>query len=162
MLVNENRNFEKTIDFEFFAWYNKFISLMEEKRFPCLVHGNETRDKLPYDGKPIGGFMSKASIHKIQETEAQAEAMIADARRRAQDAIAEAEKSGRLALESAERETAESLSAMLGQIRERTNSMRERQAAESEEAAAELRQSVSLRRKAAEKIVIRGFERKCR
>ena len=88
--------------------------------------------------------------------------MIADARRRAQDAIAEAEKSGRLALESAERETAESLSAMLGQIRERTNSMRERQAAESEEAAAELRQSVSLRRKAAEKIVIRGFERKCR
>lgn len=106
--------------------------------------------------------MSRESINRIQTAESQAEKLIADARRQAQDAIAEAEKNGKLACENAERETAETLSAMLTQIRTRTDAMRERQAAESEAEAAALRQSVSLRRKAAEKIVIRGFEKKCR
>ena len=106
--------------------------------------------------------MSRESINKIQEAEAQAEQLLADARRRAQDAVAEAEKNGKLACETAERETAESLAEMLAKIRTRTDALQERQVAESEEAVKALRQSVSLRRKAAEKIVIRGFEKKCR
>ena len=106
--------------------------------------------------------MSREPINKIQEAEAQAEQLLADARRRAQDAVAKAEKDGKLACEAAERETAESLAEMLAKIRTRTDAMQERQAAESEAELEALRKSVSLRRKAAEKIVIRGFEQKCR
>ncbi len=106
--------------------------------------------------------MSRESIHKIQEAEAQAEQLLADARRRAQDAITQAEQNGRLACENAERETVEIRAEMLEKIRVRTAAMQERQTAENEAEAEALRQSVSLRRKAAEKIVIRGFEKKCR
>lgn len=106
--------------------------------------------------------MSRESILKIQETEQQAERMIADARARAQEMIAAAEAEGRALCADTERETAASLAAMLEQIRERTVVMSERMANESLAEVDELKKNVSLRRKIAEKIIIRGFDRKCR
>lgn len=106
--------------------------------------------------------MSRESILKIQETEQIAEEIIADARARAQKMIEAAEAEGRALCETTERETEASLDAMLEQIRERTVSVSERMENESLAQVEELKRNVSLRRKIAEKIIIRGFDRKCR
>ena len=106
--------------------------------------------------------MSRESILKIQETEELAEQIVAEARARAQEMIASAESDGRTLCATIEQETAESLAVMLDQIRERTVGMTERMSNESLSEVDELKKNVSLRRKIAEKIIIRGFERKCR
>ena len=106
--------------------------------------------------------MSRESILKIQETEDLAEQIVAEARTRAQEMIASAESDGRTLCATTERETAESLAVMLDQIRERTVGMAERMSNECLSEVDELKKNVSLRRKIAEKIIIRGFERKCR
>ena len=106
--------------------------------------------------------MSRESILKIQETEQLAERMVADARARAQAMIAEAEAEGKALCATTEQETAQSLAVMLKQIRERTEGMMERMENKSIEEVNEMKRNVSLRRRIAEKIIIRGFERKCR
>ena len=106
--------------------------------------------------------MSRESILKIQETERLAERTLEDAGTRAQEMIAQAEAEGRALCATTEQETAASLSAMLEQIHERTVVMTERMANEALEEVNELKRNVSLRRKIAEKIIIRGFDRKCR
>ena len=106
--------------------------------------------------------MSRESILKIQETEQLAEKIVADARARAEEMIAAAEAEGRALCAKTETETSASLAVMLEQLRERTEGMSERMETESLAQIEELKKNVSLRRKIAEKIIIRGFDRKCR
>ncbi len=106
--------------------------------------------------------MSRESIMKIRETEEKADRIVAEAKHRAQEMIEQARLDGRSLCEATERETAVSLKAMLSEIRTRTDSMSERFDAESSEEVAALMRNVSLRRKVAEKIIVRGFEKKCR
>ena len=106
--------------------------------------------------------MSRESILKIQETERAAEKIVADAQARAQEMIAAAEAEGRALCTTTEAEAAASLAAVLEQLRERTDGLLERMANERIAQVEEMKKNVSLRRKIAEKIIIRGFERKCR
>ena len=106
--------------------------------------------------------MSRESILKIQETERIAEKIVADAQARAQQMIDTAEAEGRALCATTEEETSASLAAMLTQLRDRTEGMSERMANESLAQIEEMKKNVSLRRKIAEKIIIRGFDRKCR
>ena len=64
--------------------------------------------------------------------------------------------------ERIERETIEQLAQMFEKLRERAVSMGERMEAENAEMIEELKKQVDLRRKIAEKIIIRRFEEKCR
>ena len=106
--------------------------------------------------------MSREAILKIKETEEEAERILSEARARAQELVADAEDEGRRLCQVTEAETAAQLADMLSQIRERTVTMNERVASETEQEVEALRKEVSLRRKSAEKIIIRGFESKWR
>jgi len=106
--------------------------------------------------------MSRESILKIQETEEEAERLIAEARELAKKLVADAQRNGKESLRVAEEESRAAAAEMLGQIRERTAQLGERLDSESQEACEELRRTVQLRRKAAEKVIMRGVEAKCR
>ena len=106
--------------------------------------------------------MSKESILKIKETEALAEQMISDARVRAQKILEDARAEGIADCDHTETQTAAELSSMLNQIRARTVTMSERMAEESDEEIAQMREQVTLRRRIAEKIILRGVVKKCR
>ena len=106
--------------------------------------------------------MSRESILKIRETEDEAERIVAEARARAHEMILEAEQKGRDLCRRAEDETAAEMRAMLDQIRERTASVAARMAEENVADSEEMRNTVALRRRVAEKIIVRGFEAKCR
>ena len=106
--------------------------------------------------------MSRESILKIKEAEERADRMVEDAREQVRQMLRRAEAEGQALCQSAERETAAELAEMLAQLRERTAQMRERMESEGTEEAEALEQSVSLRRKIAEKIIIGGLERTCR
>ena len=106
--------------------------------------------------------MSRESMIKIKETEERAEAIIAEARERAREMLARAEADGKVLCETTERETAAELSAKMDRVRERTAQNAEQSGVRCAEETEELKKSVSLRRKMAEKIVVRGFEKRCR
>ena len=106
--------------------------------------------------------MSRESILKIKEAEARADRLIAGAKEQAQEMLRQAEAEGQALCDKTERECTAELSAMLGQLRERTLQMRERMEAEAREEAEALEASVSLRRKVAEKIIVGGLGRICR
>lgn len=119
-----------------------------------------TQKRKPDD--PAGGVMSKESILKIKETEAEADRIVEDARRAAQEMIAAAEREGRELCENTEQEMLAKRAEMLRQIEEKTAQMNERVMEEAKEQSEELKRNVKLRRKAAEKIIIRGLDAKCR
>ncbi|MBQ7346794.1 MAG: hypothetical protein IJW55_02460 [Clostridia bacterium] len=106
--------------------------------------------------------MSRESIIQIKKTEETAARMVAEARERAKEMIARAEADGQAMCAATEKETAAELAAMMVQLRERTAQTSERIGAESVEEAAELKKTVALRRKMAEKMILRGFDQKCR
>lgn len=106
--------------------------------------------------------MSKESILKIKEVESQAERIVEEARLQAQEMVEKAEREGKLLCEKAETETLENRNAMLQRIDEKTAQLAEQSMEEAKAEAEELRRSVSLRRKSAEKIIIRGLDSKCR
>ena len=106
--------------------------------------------------------MSRESILKIQETEEEAVRLIADARERAKQLVADAQREGKESLRIAEEESHVAAAEMLSEIRERTAQLGERLDTESQEACEEMRRNVQLRRKAAEKVIMRGVEAKCR
>jgi vacuolar-type H+-ATPase subunit H len=106
--------------------------------------------------------MSRESILKIKEAEARADRLVAGAKEQARDMLRQAEAEGQALCDKTECECTAELSAMLGQLRERTAQMRERMEAEAHEEIEALEASVSLRRKVAEKIIIGGLERICR
>ncbi len=106
--------------------------------------------------------MSRESILKIRETEEAANRMIADARQKAEQMVSEAETNGKSLCKKTEEETAAAMRTMLDEIRERTQALTERLDGESEEEVQQLQKTVSLRKKIAEKMIIRGFDLKWR
>ena len=107
-------------------------------------------------------LMSRESIQKIQEAEARAERLVEDAKQRARAMQADAERQGREECDRIEEETVASLRTVMEQLRERNEAMSERMKTEAEEEAKNLRDDSALRRRSAEKIVIRGLMSKCR
>ena len=106
--------------------------------------------------------MSRESILRIRETEDEAARIVREAQERARATVAAAEAAGRKLCEDTERDTASALAETLGQIRARTEALAERIEAESAEEIEELEKQVALRRKIAEKIIVREVEKKCR
>lgn len=106
--------------------------------------------------------MSRESILRIREVEAEAEAIIARARAEAKETLANAEREGRELLGKTEADGLAASAQMLAEIRERTEQLGVRLEEDSRTECAELQKSVQLRRKAAEKVIMRGVEAKCR
>ena len=106
--------------------------------------------------------MSRETILKIKETEAEAARIIEEAEAKAKVMRAEAEEAGKTLCRTAERERSEELNGMLEQIRLKTEQMAEHVLAETKEEATAVAATARLNRKSAEKIVIRGLDAKCR
>ncbi len=106
--------------------------------------------------------MSRESIKIIQQKEQEAERIVQEARERAAKMVAEAEANGAELCESTEAETIATAKQVIVQLRERAETMRERLNNEANEEAAEIVRQASLRKRSAEKIVIRGLASKCR
>lgn len=106
--------------------------------------------------------MSRESILKIRETEDTAQKTVEAAKARAREMLEEAEREGKELCARTEAEVAAEYAAVLEKIRERSLLLAEKNQAETDEEIAKLRREVSLRRRIAEKIIIRGLESKCR
>lgn len=106
--------------------------------------------------------MSRGTIELIQNAEDRAEATVAEARRTAEALRVNAEREGEIYCKTTREESAKELAATLEQIRTRAMSMTERLAEEAREEAEALRVAVALRRRIAEKNVMRGLMSKCR
>lgn len=106
--------------------------------------------------------MSRESIIKIKEAEESAERIVAEARERAKEMIAHAEADGQALCEATERETAAENAAKLAELRARAGQTAERLNGENAKATEEMKKRVALRRRIAEKIILRGFDKKCR
>ncbi len=106
--------------------------------------------------------MSRGTIELIQAAEERAEATVAEARRTAEALRTDAAREGEAYCKNAGEESAKELSATLEQIRIRAASMTERMQEDAREEAEALRAAVALRRRIAEKTVMRGLMSKCR
>ena len=106
--------------------------------------------------------MSKETMDRIREAEAQADRKIADAEAQAAKWKAEAEAAGRKVCENAEKSAASDLNASLEQARNQAQALTKEAldlaAREAETISANAEQA----RAAAERIVIGGLEAKCR
>ena len=107
-------------------------------------------------------LMSRESIKMVKETEQEAERILREAQERAEQMIAEAEANGAALCESTEAQTIAAAKEVIVQLRERADNLRERLQTEAKEEAAEVVRQASLRKRSAEKIVIRGLASKCR
>lgn len=112
--------------------------------------------------KSFGGFMSREAILKVKETERAAADMIRDARVRAEQMRQAAEAEGQEICRLAEAEELERRRELMEQLCAKTEELSEHSAQEAREAADEMLAEVRLRRKIAEKIIIRGLDSKCR
>ena len=106
--------------------------------------------------------MSRESILKIRETEGIAEQTVEAAKARARETVAQAEREGRELCDRTEAEAMAQYAEVIEKIRERSLVLAEKNKTETDEEIAKLRREVSLRRRIAEKIIIRGLESKCR
>ncbi len=106
--------------------------------------------------------MSRESISKIKEAESAAEKMIADARLTAVQLRERTEREGRELCARTEAEVSSAMQTTLEEIRTRAAALSEKLEGENGEEMEKFRHDVSLRRKIAEKIIIRGLEAKCR
>ena len=106
--------------------------------------------------------MSRDTILKIKETEAEAMKIVAEAEERAKQMRQAAEADGRALCKQTEDELSAELEGMLEQIRIKVEEMSERIMEETREEAAEVAAAARLNRKSAEKIVVRGLDAKCR
>lgn len=106
--------------------------------------------------------MAKEAIMKIRETEAKAEEIVADARKKAQALLEEAKANGQALCETAERDAAKERQTKIAAAQKRG----EKQIAAGNAAVAleieELKKDAAMKKKIAEKIVLRGLEEKCR
>jgi vacuolar-type H+-ATPase subunit H len=107
-------------------------------------------------------LMSRESIKMIKQTEEEAERILREAQQKAAQMVADAEANGAALCESTEQETIAAAKVVIGQLREKAENMRERLNAEAKGEAAEIVRQASLRKRSAEKIVIRGLASKCR
>ena len=106
--------------------------------------------------------MSRESILKLKDAEAQAERIVEDAKRKAAAMIENAEKSGRALCALAEENAVKEAEGAMETIRERTAEASERVSADAHEEVEAMRKEAFLRKRSAEKIVIRGLMSKCR
>lgn len=106
--------------------------------------------------------MSRESINAIKQTELEAERILREAQQKAAQMVADAEANGAALCESTEAETIAAAKAVIGQLREKAENMRERLETEAKQEAGEIVRQASLRKRSAEKIVIRGLASKCR
>ena len=106
--------------------------------------------------------MSRESIRMIKQTEQEAERILREAQEKAAQMVADAEANGATLCENTEAETVAAAKQVMLQLRERAENMRERLDNEAKEEAAEVVRQASLRKRSAEKIVIRGLASKCR
>lgn len=106
--------------------------------------------------------MSKETVFKIREAEAEAERIVAHAQAEADRMRQEAEAAGKALCETTRREIAQELSSMNEQLRVRAQEHTERVTADAKEEMNAIAEKVRLTRRSAEKIVIGGLEAKCR
>ena len=106
--------------------------------------------------------MSKETIFKIREAEAEAERILAEAEAEAARMLADARANATRLCETTERDTSERLKEMTEQIRAKTEEHVSRVTEEANAEADALEERIKLTRKSAEKIVIGGLEAKCR
>ena len=106
--------------------------------------------------------MSKEAILKIRETEARAEEIVAKARKEAQELLDTTKARGQALCDKAESDGAAELARRLDETKRENDAVlltSEKDALAESEA---LKQEAALRKKIAEKMVIRGLEDKCR
>ncbi len=106
--------------------------------------------------------MSRDSIARIKEAEAEAARMIAEAETRAAAMLADAERRGNEYCRRSEETCRAELAATLFAIRERTDALDARMEEETAEELNALRNQAAMRKRIAEKIILRGVEAKCR
>ena len=106
--------------------------------------------------------MSRETILKIKETEAEAVRIVENAREKAKAMKAQAEVEGQALCQTTEAELTQTLDGMLEQIRLKTEEHAERVREATREEAEGVVAVAKLNRKSAEKIVIRGLDAKCR
>ena len=106
--------------------------------------------------------MSRDTILKIKEAEAEAMRIVAEAEEKAKRMRDAAEAEGRARCEQTERALSAELEGMLEQIRVKVGEMSDRIMEEAREEATEVASAARLNRKSAEKIVVRGLDAKCR
>ena len=106
--------------------------------------------------------MSKDAILKIRETEARAEEIVAKARKEAQELIESARAHGQALCNRAEEEGAAELARRLDETKKQNEAALRRSEREVLTEAEDLKGEAALRKKIAEKMVIRGLEDKCR
>ena len=107
-------------------------------------------------------LMSRESIKAIKQTEQEAERILREAQEKAAKMVADAEANGVALCESTETETIAKAKEVIVQLRERAETLRDRLDTEAKEEVAEIVRQSSLRKRSAEKIVIRGLASKCR
>ena len=106
--------------------------------------------------------MSRESIIQVKQAEQDAERILREAQEKSAKMVADAKANGVALCESTETETLATAKEVIGQLRERAESLRERLDTEARDEAAEIVRQASLRKRSAEKIVIRGLASKCR
>ena len=106
--------------------------------------------------------MSRESIKLVKQTEEEAERILREAQEKAAQMVADAEANGIALCETTEAETIAAAKEVIVQLRERADGLRDRLETEAQEEAAEITRQASLRKRSAEKIVIRGLASKCR
>ena len=103
-----------------------------------------------------------AAKDTVSRAQAEAERILREAQEKAAKMVADAEARGAALCENTETETVAAAKEVIVQLRERAETMRERLDTEAKEEAAEIVRQASLRKRSAEKIVIRGLASKCR
>ena len=106
--------------------------------------------------------MAKEAILKIRETEARAEQIVADARRAAQAMLDEAKVNGQALCDATEAEAAKARKEAVAAAGKESETLRLRGERDALLEVEDLKKEAALKRKVAEKIVLRGLEEKCR
>jgi vacuolar-type H+-ATPase subunit H len=106
--------------------------------------------------------MSKETVLKIIEAEADAKRIISEAHREAEARMDAAREVGETLCKDTERTVSQELSEIMDQLRAKLAEMEMRVSTNTEREAAALSDLASLNRRAAEKIIISGVNAKCR
>lgn len=106
--------------------------------------------------------MSKDTLTRIREAEAQAQALVLQVEEQAKVMKANAIAEGEHFCRETERSVSEELAGMLEQIREKTAELTARVLEETKAEMEEIAARARLNRKSAEKLVIGGLDTKCR
>ena len=106
--------------------------------------------------------MSRESIKMVKQAEQEAERILREAQEKAAQLVADAEANGVALCENTETQTLAAAKEVIVQLRDRAENLRERLDGEARDEVAAIVRQASLRKRSAEKIVIRGLASKCR